>query len=207
MNIDELVKQIVAEIKNRDNEFEIPVGISNRHIHLCEEDIKTLFGEEGKLKPLKNLSQPGQFACEEVVILVGPKGCIEKVRVLGPTRSKTQVEILASDCFKLGMKAPIRLSGDLRDSPGIAIVGPKGCLYLKEGVIVAKRHIHMTKEDSEKLGVHDKQIVKVKLEGDRGGIMDNVVIRVSENSKLDFHIDIDEANAFEVRDKAYIKLY
>jgi len=172
-----------------------PIGISNRHIHLSQSDANTLFGSNYQLTKMKDLSQPGQFAAEETVIIKGPKSEIAKVRVLGPYRKFSQVEILASDNFKLGTNAPLRLSGDLEGSEPIEVIGPNGTLHLNQGLIVAKRHIHMTVADAELFGVTDGQIVKVKTPGERGLVFDNVVIRVDDSFLLDMHIDIDEANA------------
>lgn len=171
------------------------IGISNRHIHLSQSDANTLFGSNYQLTKMKDLSQPGQFAAEETVIIKGPKSEIAKVRVLGPYRKFSQVEILASDNFKLGTNAPLRLSGDLEGSEAIEVIGPNGTLHLNQGLIVAKRHIHMTVADAELFGVTDGQIVKVKTPGERGLVFDNVVIRVDDSFLLDMHIDIDEANA------------
>lgn len=220
MELDEIIKRVVAEVKKAESaeclqksdsawateSLEIPVGVSNRHIHLSQEDLKTLFGENAKLTPVKDLSQPGQFACEECVTLVGPKGTLEKVRILGPVREKTQVEILASDCFKLGVKAPIRESGKLEGTPGIAVVGLRGCVQLKAGVIVAQRHIHMTEVDAKKFDAVNGQIVKIEFGGVRAGVLGQVLVRVSNKSKLDFHVDIDEANCLLVKDKDTIRI-
>lgn len=218
MELDEIIKMVVAEVKKAESvecpksndlvnvNLEIPVGVSNRHIHLSQEDLEAIFGKDAKLTLIKDLSQPGQFACEECVTLVGPKGILEKVRVLGPVRAKTQVEILASDCFKLGVKTPVRESGKLDGTPGIAIVGTKGCVQLKDGVIVAQRHIHMTEVDAKELDVVDGQIVKIEFGGIRGGILDQVLVRVSNKSKLDFHVDIDEANCLLIKDKDTIRI-
>jgi putative phosphotransacetylase len=177
-------------------EIPIVVGVSNRHVHLSREDVEILFGKDYQLTPIKDLGQPGQFACKETVIIVGPKGAIENVRVLGPERKETQVEISLTDAFKLGIMPPVRDSGDLEGTPGIVIVGPKGSVIKEKGVIVAKRHIHMHTTDAEKFGVKDKDIVKVIVEkGDRRLIFDDVLIRVSEKFALEFHVDTDEANA------------
>ena len=138
--------------------------------------------------------------------LVGTKGCIENVRILGPTRVQTQVELLASDCFKLGVKAPLKLSGKLDGTPGIVVSGPKGCEKLNAGVIVAKRHIHMTNQDASKFNCVDNEVVKVLFEGERGGILDNVVIRVTDSSKLDFHIDTEEANCMGAVNNDKVKI-
>ncbi|ABR30660.1 phosphate propanoyltransferase [Thermosipho melanesiensis] len=174
----------------------IVAGVSNRHVHLSREDVEVLFGKGYTLTPIKDLGQPGQFACQETVIIVGPKGAIEKVRVLGPERKETQVEISLTDAFKLGVKPPVRDSGDLDNTPGIVIVGPKGSVIKDRGVIIAKRHIHMHTSNAEKYGVKDKQIVKVLVEKEgRRLIFDDVLIRVSEKYALEFHVDTDEANA------------
>ena len=184
----------------------IPVGVSNRHLHLSQEDQDILFGAGYQLTPIKDLSQPGQFACKEVVTICGPKGAIEKVRVLGPVRSKTQVEILTGDGFKLGVSAPARQSGDLAGTPGITIVGPKGSVQIKEGLIVAQRHIHMSSEDAVAFGVHDGQIVDIEVEGPRGGTFANVIIRANNTSALECHVDTDEANAMSINSSTKIKI-
>ena len=185
---------------------EIPVGVSNRHIHLSQEDLERIFGPGYQLTPTKDLSQPGQYACKETVTICGPKGAIEKVRVLGPVRSKTQIEILAGDCFKLGVKTQAKLSGDLAGTPGITIIGPKGSVEVKEGLIIAQRHIHMTLKDAENLGVHDGQIVSIQIEGPRGGLLSNVVIRANDSSALECHVDTEEANAMEISSKTKVKI-
>lgn len=177
----------------------IPVGISNRHIHLSQADLNKLFGDNYQLTKLKDLSQPGQCACKETVMLCGPKGCIAKVRILGPIRPQTQVEILQSDTFKLGVKGELRLSGHLENTPGITVVGPKGSVELDEGVIVAKRHIHMLPQQAQEFGVTDGEAVSIKFMGERGGILKNVIIRAKENSGLECHIDTEEANALGVK--------
>ncbi len=143
----------------------------------------------------RDLSQPGQFACEEKVTLVGPRGVIENVRVLGPARKQSQVEISITDSFKLGVQAPIRDSGDLQGSAGITMVGPAGSVTLKEGCIVAARHIHMHTTDARRFGVKDGDRVNVKATGPRGVVFSQVLIRVSENYRLEMHLDVDEANA------------
>ena len=176
----------------------VPVGISNRHIHLSQADLDQLVGAGYQLTPMKELSQPGQFACKETVTICGPKGAIEKVRVLGPVRKETQIEIVAGDCFKLGVKAPAKLSGDLAGTPGINVVGPKGSVQTAQGLIVAQRHIHMAPADAQAYGVQDGQIVKIRVGGLRGGLYDNVAIRVTTSSKLECHLDTEEANAMGV---------
>lgn len=195
-----ITEAVKSEINKKNEKFDnrIPIGISNRHIHLSQEDLDTLFGKDYQLTKMKDLSQPGQFACKETLIICGPKGVIEKVRILGPVRSNTQVELLKSDCFKLGVEAKLRLSGDIKDTPGLTLIGPKASVMLKEGVIVAKRHIHMTPKDAENFGVKDKEIVDIKLDGERGGIYTNVVIRATQQSYLECHLDTEEANAMNL---------
>lgn len=176
----------------------VPVGISNRHIHLSQKDVDALFGSGYQLTPMKDLAQPGQYACKETVTICGPKGAIEKVRVLGPVRSNTQIEILAGDGYKLGVKAPAKLSGDLEGTPGLTVVGPKGSIQTLNGLIVAQRHIHMAPQDALQYGVKDGDIVKIEVSGPRGGIYNNVAIRVTASSALECHIDTEEANAMNV---------
>ena len=173
----------------------IPVGVSNRHVHISHADLEQLFGFDAGLTNFKELSQPGQFAARETVTLVGPKGVIEKVRVLGPTRKRTQVEISISDCFKLGIQAPIRDSGDLSGAAKITLVGPAGSVTLDEGCIIPARHIHMHPDDAHRFGVQDGDRVTVKVSGPRGVIFHEVLVRVNKNYRLEMHIDIDEANA------------
>lgn len=187
--IAECVQEVLKQM------LKVPVGVSNRHVHLSQEDLNQLFGPDSKLNKLKALKQPGQYAAKEVVELQGPKGRIGKVRVLGPTRSKTQVEISISDGYTLGVKPPVRPSGDLDHSPGIKLIGPYGCVDLKEGVIAAHRHIHMTERDAENLGVKNGQKVSVKSQGNRALIFENVTCRVNKAYALELHLDVDEANA------------
>lgn len=197
--------KILKDVK--DGEFDVPVGVSNHHVHLSREDIDICFGEGYELTPLKDLSQPGQFACKETVTICGPKGAIEKIRILGPARKATQVELFVADNFKLGIDAPLRLSGDLKGSAPVTIVGPKGSVYKEEAAIVAQRHIHMTPEDAEHFGVSDGEIVSVTVIGGRAGVLGNVVIRANEKSKLDFHIDTEEANAMGLGNGSVVKLF
>lgn len=175
--------------------MKVPVGISNRHIHLSREHVEQLFGIGYQLTKMKDLKQVGQFAAEETVTLVGKKGKISNVRVLGPERKQTQVEISRTDSYVLGVDPPIRDSGDLEGSEGITIVGPKGEVTIDEGVILAFRHIHFSPEDAERFGVHDKQLVSVQVEGVRSLTLEHVLCRVHKDFRLEFHIDTDEANA------------
>jgi len=184
----------------------IPVGISNRHIHLSQADLETLFGAGYRLTKAKDLSQPGQYACKETLTIAGPKGAIEKVRILGPVRRESQVEILQADCFKLGITAPVKLSGDLPGTPGITLIGPKGSVILGKGLLIAQRHIHMSLEDAKNFGVTDGEQVTIQIDGLRGGTYSNVVIRANNTSVLEFHIDTEEANAMHLASTSKIKL-
>ncbi|WP_277998821.1 phosphate propanoyltransferase [Moorella sulfitireducens (nom. illeg.)] len=174
---------------------EVPVGVSGRHIHLCREDLDALFGPGYELAVYRQLSQPGEFAARETVTIVGPRGVLEGVRVLGPVRTYSQVEIAMTDGFRLGIRPPVRQSGDLDGTPGIAVVGPAGALNLRRGVILAARHIHMGEEQARTLNLSDEQPVRVWVPGIRGMILDNVIIRTSPHSCLELHLDTDEANA------------
>lgn len=175
---------------------EVLVETSARHVHVSKADLETLFGAGYELTKKKDLSQPGQYACEERVQVIGAKGSFPAVSILGPTRPDTQVELSASDARSIGAVAPCRESGDIAGSGACKLVGPKGEVELAEGVIVAKRHIHATPEDAEKYGVSDKQIVSVKVESDgRSLVFGDVVVRVSPSYALAMHIDTDESNA------------
>ena len=171
------------------------VEVSARHVHLSKEDVAVLFGEGKELTYVRDLSQPGQFVCEERVDIIGPKRSIANVVILMPERKESQVEVSMTDCFTLGAIGPVRESGDLEGSAPITLKGPAGELKLEKGLIVAKRHVHMTPEDAERLGVSDKQIVKVKVDTARPLIFDDVVVRVSPSYALAMHVDTDEANA------------
>lgn len=171
----------------------IPVELSARHVHLSEHDAFELFGKS--LTPVRELSQPGQFLCEERVRLIGPKGVMDNVAVLGPTRPASQVEISNTEARSLGIKAPVRQSGDVAGTPGIILASQTGIVGLEEGVIVAARHIHMSPEDSDKLGVKDNERVSVRLESERPVILEDVVVRVNPQFKLAMHIDPDEGNS------------
>ncbi|WYJ88752.1 hypothetical protein A5888_000471 [Enterococcus sp. 9E7_DIV0242] len=194
----------ILQVETASKDKGIPLGISNRHIHLSQKDIDQLFGQGYQLTELKELSQPGQYACKETVVICGPRGVIEKVRVLGPARPASQVEVMTGDCFKLGVKAPVRQSGDISGTPGITIVGAAGSVEIEEGVIVAQRHIHMSPQDAQFYKVTDGERVMIKLNGERGGVFDNVVIRVSKEFRLECHLDVEEANAMGLNSKSKV---
>jgi putative phosphotransacetylase len=189
--------QVTKEFKAEDG-YAVPVGVSARHVHLSNEDLEALFGEEYKLTKKKEL-MGGQYAAEECVAIVGLKHkAIENVRILGPVRKQSQVEISATDSIKLGIKAPIRESGDIKGSTPIALIGPKGIVCLKEGCIIAKRHIHMSPKDAEEAQVKHGDDVSVKIVSERGTIFNHVTIRVDDSYTLEMHIDTDEANAVNI---------
>ena len=173
----------------------VPVGVSARHIHLSQEHIEQLFGAGYQLKEMKPLSQPGQFAAEETVAVHGPKGKFDKVRILGPARSLTQLEISKTDSYTLGLNPPVRPSGQIDGTPGMRIVGPAGEVNVDNGVIIAARHIHFHPSDAAQWGIADQQLLKVRVGGERGVVFENVLARIHETFALDMHIDTDEANA------------
>lgn len=212
-NYDALIRLLMDAAKgdltpagSTDKDGLIPVGISNRHIHLSQADMEALFGTGYQLTAVKELSQPGQYACKETVTVCGPKGAIEKVRVLGPVRPETQVEILQGDCFKLGISAPVKISGDLSGTPGITIVGPKGSVATKNGVMIAQRHIHMNLADAERLHVSDGDVVSIQTDSARPGIYRQVTIRANDSSSLECHLDIEEANAMGLNSTSKITI-
>lgn len=198
-NVEEIAKLVIAALEKKTHTgYSVPIGVSARHVHLTQADVETLFGKGYALTKKKDL-MGGQFAANETVTIVGLKlRAIENVRVLGPVRKQSQVEISATDAIKLGIKAPIRESGNLKGSAPIAVVGPKGALYLNEGCIIAKRHIHMAPADAQAAGVKDGDIVSVSVDNERGTIFHNVQIRVDDSFTLEMHIDTDEANASKI---------
>lgn len=212
--ISEIVSKVVAQVNSGNANVaptcdgDIPVGISNRHIHLTREDCDTLFGPGYELTPLKDLSQPGQYACKEQLTLIGPSlKAIEGVRVLGPLRKASQVEISKTDSYTLKVKPPVRESGDVKGSAPITIVGPKGLVQLKEGCILANRHIHMSPSDGEKYGVKDGDYVSCMTCGDgKRTLLYDVQIRVSDKFILEMHLDTDDANACGLVNGSKVKL-
>ena len=184
----------------------VPVATSNRHIHLSQADVARLFGTGYQLQVQKELSQPGQYACKETVTLVGPKGKLERVRVLGPARKDTQIEISLTDAFKLGVKAPVRMSGDLKGTPGIQIVGPNATIDVPSGVIVAARHLHASEQQALLFGLANGQEVSLRLDGPRGLILEHVVVRCGKGHDLEVHLDTDEANAAAMKSGTMMEL-
>lgn len=194
---EEVIRQLNIEGRNLDAEkdCQIPIGISSRHIHLSREDIDILFGRGYELTLQKQLNQPGEFAAVETLQIIGPKGSFNQVRIIGPLRKQTQIEISQTDGCILGVNPPVRDSSDLSGTPGLVLVGPAGCLSLKEGVIVAARHIHFHPRDAQRLQLKNGDRVEVRIEGERGLTFANVLIRVHENYRPEMHLDTDEANA------------
>ncbi len=197
--ITRMVLEAIGTDRRKKRQVKVPVGISARHIHLTQEDVEILFGKGYQLTKKSEL-MGGQFASNEQCTIVGLKlRAIENVRILGPVRSKSQVEISATDARTLGIKAPVRQSGDIAGSASVALVGPEGAIYLKEGCIVAARHIHMPPGDAEAAGLTDGDMVSVRMGEERGALLEQVKIRVDESFTLEMHIDTDEANACQVK--------
>ncbi|NLM04662.1 MAG: phosphate propanoyltransferase [Clostridiales bacterium] len=200
--IEKLMKEVIEEAlsrKNGDKKRIIPVEVSARHAHLSKEDVEVLFGKGYKLTPKRELSQPGEFLSNERITVIGPKGVIKNVAVLGPERNHTQVELSRTDAISIGIDPPLRLSGDIKESAPILISSGKKIIQKEEGAIVAQKHIHMTPEDAERFGLKDKDIVSVRILSDRPIIFEDVLVRVSENFSLNMHIDFDEANACDFK--------
>lgn len=189
--IEQVVQGVIAQLNGLDDNT-IPLELSNRHVHLSEKDSLELFGSP--LSRKQDLSQPGQYLCNERLRIIGPKGVIDNVAILGPTREESQVELSLTDARKLGMDLPIRQSGDIQGTPGIVLSSGKKIIAIDKGVIVAGRHIHMSPTDAKRFGVIDRQIVCVHMQGKRPAIFNDVLIRVHKDFKLAMHIDFDEAN-------------
>ena len=202
----EKIRDIITEVLEEIISDDVVIGVSNRHVHLSQADLEVLFGKDYVLTKMKDMKQPGQFATNEKVDIVGPKGKFSGVRIIGPVRKETQVEVSITDSFKLGVKPPIRQSGDLQGTPGIKVIGPKGEVDIPRGVIVAARHIHMPQYIADIKGYKDGQVVKVETYGERKIIMHNVVLRVSDKMAKEMHIDVDEANAAGLKNDDLVKI-
>lgn len=190
------VQLSVAEsVFRKEGKIFVPVAASARHVHLCRQHVEQLFGPGYQLQKFKDLVQPGQFACKEQVTIVGPRGQIERVRVLGPERKETQVEIALTDSFQLGIKPPIRMSGKVAGTPGCKLVGPYGSVEIPEGIIIAARHLHVSKAQAALFGLKDGQVVSIRSGGERSVVFENVVVRAGDGHDLEVHLDTDESNA------------
>lgn len=212
--IERIIRQVLGETARASvpdaapkvDPFLVQVGVSNRHAHLSRTDMDTLFGPGSELHRKKAMKQPGQYAAEETVTIRGPKGSLSKVRVLGPLRRETQIEVSVADGFVLGIAPPLRQSGQLDGTPGITIIGPHGSVEREQGVIVAQRHIHMTPATAAQLGLRNGEEVDVEAGGERGGIMRRVLIRAAEASATEMHIDIEEANALCLKNDDLVRI-
>ncbi len=208
--VERLVRQIVLEqIGGPVWRPQLVVSISARHCHLTDEHVEVLFGAGHKLTPMKDLYQEGFYAAEETVMIVGPgrRRMLPTVRVLGPTRSKSQVELAFTDAISLGIDCPVRLSGDLKGTPGCVIVGPAGVVELKEGVIRAERHVHMSFRDAEYYGVKNNDRMNLRIHSSCPTVFEGLVVRADEKSKLEVHLDTDEGNAADLDHATKVELY
>lgn len=200
-----VTNQVLDSLNNNSQNYDsskynIPIGVSVRHLHIAQSDLEKLYGSGYQLTKKKELAQPGEFAANEVVTLVGPRlRSIENVRILGPVRDHTQVEVSKTDAITLGINPPVRRSGNIKGSESLTIVGPKGAITLNNGVIRANRHIHMPPEEAEKMNVKDDELVSVEIPGKKSVILRNVQVRVKEGWVLQMHLDTDDANAADVQ--------
>ena len=204
MEVSDIIKEVVIRLER--SKKGIICNVSNRHVHLSEDDIEKLFGAGYKLKKTRDLIQPGEYVTSDTVDLIGPKRTIKKVRVLGPPRKNSQVEVSCTDTFTLGIEVPVRNSGDIAGTPGIRLVGSYGSVKLTKGLIVAQRHIHMTPADASEFKVKDNDMVRIRTEPPRSVVFEDVLIRVNENFALECHLDTDEANACNLKngDKVFL---
>lgn len=205
--IEKIVQCVIKQLENSEkSSLEIPVNISARHVHLSQNHLEILFGKDYILTPIRELIQPGEFATKETVMVIGPKGVLKNVRVLGPIREKTQVEISKTDGYTLGINAPIRESGNHENTPGCTLVGPMGAFRLESGVICALRHLHMPEILAKQWNLKNNQLVKIETCGKRRVIFDKVQVRISSNYVLEMHVDTDEANASGIKsgDKVFL---
>lgn len=193
--LSKIIRNAVMAAMCKEGAYAVPVASSNKHIHLSREDVDRLFGVGYELKKLRALSQPGQFACQETLTFEGPKGQLQKLRVLGPERRETQVELSVTDCFKAGVKPVVRMSGELEGTPGGKLIGPAGETVLQKGVIVAERHLHMSAAQAEAYGLKNGDVIKIRKEGARPVVFEGVKVRCGSGHELEVHLDTDEANA------------
>ncbi len=208
--IEDLVKRVISDMNvtaDTKGGAEVPIGVSNRHVHLSREDLDTLFGKGHELTPIKDLSQPGQYAAKELVTIIGPSmRPIENVRVLGPVRRASQVEISTTDSYVLKVKPPVRESGNIAGSAAITVIGPKGVVTLNEGCIIANRHIHMSPDEALAFGISDGDTVTVDVAGKRPTRWYGVQVRVHKDFRLEMHVDTDDANAAGIGNGFKVKI-
>ena len=194
---------LACEVEKRlkRSKLRIPVGVSNRHCHLTEEHFKILFGRDASPKKVKNIKQPGFYAAEEIIDVKGPKGTLRNIRLVAPYRARTQIEIAVTDAFAIGLHPPVRESGESKGSAGAVLIGPRGQVEIKEGVILAQRHLHFSPDEAQALGIASGEVVRVRAGtgGGRSTVFEDVVVRVSDKYSLEFHVDTDEANAAGIK--------
>lgn len=197
---------LIKQLAQSGNEYYIPAAVSNRHIHLSAADVEKLFGAGYALSQLRPLSQPGQYACKETVAVSGSKGSIEGVRILGPERPATQVEISLTDAYKLGIEPVVRMSGDVSGTPGCTLIGPAGQVTLSQGVIAAARHLHISNEEAVLYGLKNGDTISVKKTGVRETVFGSIAVRTSDTFTLELHVDTDEANAAGIKNGDLLEL-
>lgn len=201
-----IAREVVTRVRESNGRKLLPVNTSARHIHLSRQHVDALFGAGYEFSKMKDLMQPGQFACNETAGVIGPRGSFPKVRILGPARGETQLEVSLSDARFLGLEIPVRLSGDIQGTPGIILEGPRGRVTIPQGVIVAARHIHLSTADAERFGVKHGQTVRIRTTGVRPLTFDDVVVRVSEKFVAEMHVDTDEGNAAGLKDGDQVEI-
>lgn len=212
--VDEVVRNIRGDVLHEEKSIDsnglptIPLGVSNRHLHLTQETLEILFGPGAQLENYRDLYQPGEFAAKQTVTIVGSKmRAIQNVRILGPLRKYDQVEISLTDAISIGVKAPVKDSGDLNGAAPLTLVGPAGSVYLENAAIIASRHVHMTNADAAVYGIQSGDKIKVRLPGVKGTVFENVLVRTNDNWKTQLHLDTDEANAANVRCNTAVEFY
>lgn len=198
--------EVLRSLAQKAGKKVVPVAVSNRHVHLSRAHVEALFGEGYSLTPLKPLSQPGQFACQETITIHGKKGSIEGVRVLGPERPDTQIEISVTDSFKLGVPVVVHMSGEVEGTPGCRITGPKGSVELAHGLMISKRHLHISAAQAKEYGLQDGQTIQLRYGGERPVVFEEVLVRAGDGHELEVHLDMDEANAALIKNGSYMEI-